>query len=71
MSSPQYLTPKQVAARLNVNTECLRYWRRRGTGPPWVRLGPKTIRYPAPDLEMWIVNVEGQQESKVEMGRRS
>jgi predicted DNA-binding transcriptional regulator AlpA len=40
------LNPREVAELLGISVWTLAYWRRKGTGgPPWVRLGPRTIRY--------------------------
>jgi hypothetical protein len=54
-SNCQFLTPEQVAARLQVSQWTLRHWRRTGTGgPPWVRLGPRVIRYDSEALEGFV-----------------
>jgi hypothetical protein len=50
-----------AAARLGVNLATLRHWRRRGCGPPHIRLGERvgnlprgTVRYRVSDLEAFI-----------------
>ena len=51
-----YLTPKQVAERLNVTTRTLTRWREQDPydGPPFVGLTPKTVRYPQTEFERWL-----------------
>lgn len=44
---------KDLAERLGVSTETLRYWRERGDGPPWLRVG-KLIKYSPGDVEKWL-----------------
>lgn len=41
-----YLKTAEVAAILRVTPRTVERWRRRGAGPPYVRLGTRTIRYP-------------------------
>lgn len=48
-----YLTPKQVANRLNITVRTLRRWRQSGGGPPWMRLEGR-IRYQTTDLTAWL-----------------
>jgi predicted DNA-binding transcriptional regulator AlpA len=48
------LTPAQVVELLSVgSTRSLESWRRRGEGPPFVRVG-KQVRYRASDLQAWL-----------------
>lgn len=56
MTHNAMLTPAQVCARLGVTNSTLQTWRktRRPMGPPWVRLGHRTVRYPSGDLEEWL-----------------
>jgi predicted DNA-binding transcriptional regulator AlpA len=42
-----------AAERLGLKAITLQDWRRRGIGPPFLRLGPKTIRYRVKDLAEW------------------
>lgn len=46
-------TTAEVAAFLRVPEETLRYWRKRRTGPPWVRAGHH-IRYRWSAVEEWL-----------------
>lgn len=51
------LTEQQAAARLGVTIFCLRKWRARRVGPPYVKLTENIasgVRYDASDLEAWI-----------------
>jgi excisionase family DNA binding protein len=48
------LKPAEVAERLRVSLKTLEGWRRRGTGPVFVRLGGRDVRYPEGELERWI-----------------
>jgi predicted DNA-binding transcriptional regulator AlpA len=49
------LTTQRAADILGVSPQWLEVRRReKGAGPPWVRLGPRCIRYPYGDLIKWI-----------------
>lgn len=48
------LTTGQAGEFLQLTTRALEERRRRGTGPPYVRLGATTVRYQVSDLEQWI-----------------
>ena len=37
-----------------VSRQTLSNWRRDGAGPAWVRLGPRTVRYPRAAVEQWM-----------------
>ena len=41
----ELLKPGEVAERLNVSLQTLWRWRKDGTGPAYLRLGDKTVRY--------------------------
>ncbi len=50
----QRLTDENGAAViLNVEPPSLRAWRRKGQGPPYLRIG-RLIRYSIEDLEEWL-----------------
>ena len=51
-----YLSPEQVAARLNVSVVTLRRMRSRGEAPPSVRVG-HMIRFPKAGVEAWIKTI--------------
>ena len=44
-ATPDLLTPEEVAALLRVTPATLTYWRKRKTGPAYVKVGRK-VRYP-------------------------
>ena len=45
------LSPRALAVRWDTSEGALTQRRRRGTGPPFIRLGPKTVRYPLAGVE--------------------
>lgn len=47
------LREADVAAKLDVTASGLQKWRRRKTGPPFIRLG-RSIRYPSDQLDQWL-----------------
>ena len=50
------LAPPEAARRLGITERTLGDWRRRGTGPAWVRLGTRTVRYPEARLDAWLTD---------------
>jgi hypothetical protein len=48
------LTTEQMAAWLGVSTQWLEIGRVKGYGPPFVRVGPKMIRYKRGDGIKWL-----------------
>lgn len=48
------LTINEVADLLGVARQTLAAMREDGTGPPWLRVGSRAIRYPSAALEDWI-----------------
>ena len=50
----ELLISKQAAARLAVSKRTLEGWRRRGVGPPFLRLSMRAVRYRLSDLELWL-----------------
>ncbi len=48
------LTTDQVAAKLGVPVRTLRQWRYLGRGPTFIKLGPKSVRYAAGDIDTWL-----------------
>ena len=52
---PEYLTPAEAAIFLNSTVRTLENWRvRRNGGPPFTRLGAKTVRYQVEDLRTFM-----------------
>lgn len=54
LQSAEYLTTREVADLLHVSLWGLFRWRHDGNGPPLVRLGRNTIRYPKQELDSWL-----------------
>lgn len=50
------LDEKQVAARLQISIRALQRWRATGGGPPFVRVGPRFVRYEEQALATFIAN---------------
>jgi predicted DNA-binding transcriptional regulator AlpA len=50
------LDTDQLAARLGVAAITVRKWRLRGgdAGPPWVKCGPRSVRYRLEDVDAWV-----------------
>jgi len=50
-----FLTTQEAAEFLKIGKSTLEQARLTGSGPPYVRFGPKAIRYRVSDLEGWGV----------------
>lgn len=50
----EFLTAPMVAAILHSTPGSLAYWRFRGLGPPWFKLGRGKVLYPRGELEAYI-----------------
>lgn len=48
------LTRAQVAAQLGVKESTVMAWEANGAGPPSVKLGHRTVRYPPNLLDEWL-----------------
>jgi predicted site-specific integrase-resolvase len=57
------LTPKEAAAQLRVSMSTLRGWRKKGDGPPVVKLSPGTYRYREEEIEKFITDKTPRKES--------
>jgi excisionase family DNA binding protein len=53
MTTQPLLTVQDAAERLNISKHTLNRWRVTGEGPPFIRYGPRLIRYAAPALDQW------------------
>ena len=53
MTDPLW-TPQQAAEHLNFSPRTLEHRRRTGSGPPWVALSCKCIRYRPADIHAWV-----------------
>jgi excisionase family DNA binding protein len=48
------LTPGEVAEILRVQVSTLQEWRRLKKGPPYTRLGHRTVRYRRAVIDAWL-----------------
>lgn len=53
MSSEILLTVEDAAARLKISKHTLNRWRVTGEGPPFIKYGPRLVRYREAALEEW------------------
>jgi hypothetical protein len=53
-SDDALLTTEELAGWLGVSTQWLELGRKQGYGPPWARLGPRTIRYLYGKVVKWL-----------------
>lgn len=51
---PRLLDSTEAAAFIGVAPATMKHWRYSGTGPQYLRLGHKTIRYKEVDLRIWM-----------------
>ena len=51
---PRLVTEAEAAEMLGMTVSFLQARRVRGGGPPFVRVGSRTVRYDIRDLESWI-----------------
>ena len=61
MSDIQLLTTSDIAQMFGVTEHTVREWRKKGEGPPWIKLPSNTYRYPRTDLEQWLAQNREQQ----------
>lgn len=50
----ELLTPQEVAALLGVSLDTVSQWRFRRTGPPFIRVGNRFVRYVRADVDAWL-----------------
>ena len=50
----KYYKPVDVASMLNLTTQTLMLWRKKGIGPQWIKLGQNIVRYPMPNFDEWM-----------------
>jgi predicted DNA-binding transcriptional regulator AlpA len=55
-SLPEYLSSQQLADLLGVTRDALEQLRRRGGGPPYVRVSPRMLRYRRSDVEAFFAS---------------
>ena len=54
------LKPKSIAEKIGVTTQTLMSWRKKGTGPKWVKLSRYIIRYPEAEFNSWLENEQNK-----------
>jgi hypothetical protein len=52
----QLFRETQAAELLGCSIRSLQSWRQRGTGPAYIRLSPRAIRYSYGDLQKWLTS---------------
>lgn len=50
------LSPSEVCEIMGIRPGTLQKLRQRKKGPPFIRLGHRTVRYPESDLKAWLAN---------------
>ena len=50
----KYYKPTDVADMLNLTTQTLMLWRKKGIGPELIKLGQNTVRYPTENFKEWM-----------------
>lgn len=53
MSSENLLTVEDAAARLKISKHTLNRWRVTGEGPPFIKSGPRLVRYEQEAIDIW------------------
>lgn len=54
MPNTPFVTPKMLAAFLNVSVKTTDRWRSEGNGPAFHKITNKRIRYYLPDVDAWL-----------------
>ena len=54
----ELLTTEEAAKAVGVSSMTMRRYRTNGGGPPFIRMGPKLIRYSAESLRAWVASRE-------------
>jgi predicted DNA-binding transcriptional regulator AlpA len=44
----------ELAELHGIPRKTLERWRKHKSGPPWIRIGPRLIRYPTGELNRWL-----------------
>ena len=60
MERTPYLTTAEAALKLRRPESTLRYWRYKGYGPPFVKMGRLAVYFEA-DIDAWISSLRGDQ----------
>lgn len=54
MNKEQLISSAQLAEYLGTTTANLAQWRYKGTGPKFIKIGYRAVRYRWADIETWI-----------------
>jgi predicted DNA-binding transcriptional regulator AlpA len=55
--SSEFLSPLQVARLLGMGSWNLLLWRKKGFGPPFIRVTRQIIRYRRQELDAWLASL--------------
>jgi excisionase family DNA binding protein len=50
----RYLTTEEAAEYLGLSKRTLQDWRCDLTGPPFIKFGPRHVKYDVQDLDAWV-----------------
>ena len=56
MNTDALLTVEDAAAHLKISKHTLNRWRVTGEGPPFIKYGPRLIRYLVTALDAWALD---------------
>ena len=59
MAEEGLMTEAELARLLHVSLSTVKRLRVSGEGPPYVKIGPRAIRYRREDVEAWLKRREG------------
>jgi predicted DNA-binding transcriptional regulator AlpA len=55
--SDEFLSPLQLARLLGMSAWSLLLWRKKGFGPPFLKVTRNMIRYPKEGLDAWLASL--------------
>lgn len=56
-----FLSPRELAQHLGISLKTLERMRKDGSGPPFIKIRNKQIRYPIASLDIWVTENEAVQ----------
>jgi len=56
MNTDTLLTVEDAAAHLKISKHTLKRWRVTGEGPPFIKYGPRLVRYLVSALDEWALD---------------
>ena len=63
------LTDEQAAKIIGLKVATLQYWRTKGDGPVFMKVGPKCVRYRLADINEWLDSRRYRSTSEYEASR--